>query len=124
MSSLSKDARGAVRPVPVKPGSEATAIPMVVFVNAGTGSGAEIVAGVLKDAHRAQLVGETTFGTGTVLSAFKPSDGSALLPAIEEWHTPCGHVIWHKGIKPDVVVALASGLTPVFPEKERDMSSA
>ena len=120
---LVKNARGTEKPVPVKPGGEATGIPLVTLVNGGTASGAEIVAGALQDAHRARLVGEATFGTGTVLSQFKLADGSALLLAIEEWLTPAGHVIWHKGIKPEVVVALAAGASPIFPETERTMDS-
>jgi len=49
-------------------------------------------------------------------------DGSALLLAIEEWLTPSGNLIWHKGITPNVVVALAPGSSPAFPETERTMS--
>jgi carboxyl-terminal processing protease len=92
-------------------------------VNGGTASGAEIVAGALRDSHRASLGGETTFGTGTVLSEFKLTDGSALLLAIEEWLTPSGDVIWHKGLTPNVVVALAPGESPVFPENEHSMTA-
>jgi len=120
---LAKNERGQEKPVPVKAGGEATTIPLVALVNGGTASGAEIMAGALQDAQRARLVGEHTFGTGTVLSEFKLSDGSALLLAIEEWLTPAGHVIWHKGILPNVVVALPEGVSPVFPEDERDMSA-
>jgi carboxyl-terminal processing protease len=119
---LVKNARGIEKPVPAKAGGEATEIPLVVLVNGGTGSGAEIVAGALRDAHRASLVGETTFGTGTVLREFKLSDGSALLLAIEEWLTPSGEVIWHKGITPNVVVNLAPGASPMFPETERGLT--
>jgi carboxyl-terminal processing protease len=119
---LVKDARGQEKPVPVKDGGQATEIPLVVLVNVGTASAAEIVAAALQDAHRGPLLGETTFGTGTVLSEFKLSDGSALLLAIEEWLTPSGDVIWHKGITPNVVVALAPGASPAFPETERTMS--
>lgn len=119
---LAKNARGVERPVPAKPGGEATGIPLAVLVNGGTASGAEIMAGALQDAHRGLLVGETTFGTGTLLNEFQLADGSALLLAIEEWLTPAGSVIWHKGIRPNIVVALATGVSPVFPESERDMS--
>ena len=119
---LEKNARGEEKPVPVKSGGQATEIPMTVLVNGGTASGAEIMAGALRDAHRGSLVGETTFGTGTVLSEFKFSDGSALLLAIEEWLTPSGDVIWHKGIKPNFVVPLAAGASPVFPETEQTMT--
>jgi carboxyl-terminal processing protease len=93
-----------------------------VLVNQGTASAAEIVAGALQDAHRAAVVGETTFGTGTVLKEFPLSDGSALLLAIEEWLTPAGRVIWHQGIAPDVVVALRPDVAPLHPDAERAMT--
>ncbi|HTZ59580.1 MAG TPA: S41 family peptidase [Acidobacteriaceae bacterium] len=120
---LAKNARGQERPVPVKPGGVATAIPLVVLVNQGTASGAEIMAGALKDAHRGLLVGETTFGTGTLLTQFNLADGSALLLAVEEWLTPSGSVIWHKGITPNIVTALAAGVSPDFPEGESEMTA-
>jgi carboxyl-terminal processing protease len=120
---LVKNARGQENSVPVEPGGDATAIPLVGLVNGGTASGAEIVAGALQDASRAPLVGEPTFGTGTVLSEFNLPDGSALLLAVEEWLTPAGHVIWHKGITPNVVVALPAGELPVLPDAERSMSA-
>jgi carboxyl-terminal processing protease len=95
---------------------------MVVLVNDGTASAAEIVAGSLQDHGRARLVGTTTFGTGTVLQQFPLSDGSALLLAVQEWLTPDGHKIWHKGIAPNFVVSLPEGVLPVFPEEESDMT--
>jgi carboxyl-terminal processing protease len=96
---------------------------MVVLINGGTASAAEIVAGALQDAHRATLVGEATFGTGTVLEEFSLSNGSALLLATEEWLTPNGRVIWHRGIAPDVAVALPAGVESLFPEAEREMTT-
>jgi carboxyl-terminal processing protease len=119
---LVRNVRDQEKPVPVKSGGEATGIPLVALVNGGTASGAEIAAGALQDAHRARLIGQTTFGTGTVLSEFRLSDGSALLLAIEEWLTPAGHAIWHKGITPNVVVALPAGVSPLFPAAERTMN--
>ncbi len=121
---LQKDSKGTVKPVAVQPGGIATSITMVVLINQGTASGAEIVAGALKDANRAALVGEKTFGTGTVLQEFRLPDGSAMLLAIAEWLTPAGHVIWHKGIEPDVKVNLSTAITPLYPEKEKGMSPA
>lgn len=121
---LVKDEKGRVTPVPVVRGGALPRLPMVVLVNGGTASAAEIMAGALKDAHRATLVGETTFGTGTVLKQFNLSDGSALLLAIEEWLTPGGQTIWHKGIAPDVVVSLPPEAVPTFPLAERGMNSS
>jgi carboxyl-terminal processing protease len=120
---LEKNALGKIEAVPVRPGGIATTTPLVVLINGGTSSGAEIVAGALKDAHRAKLVGEKTFGTGTVLEAFPLSDGSALMLAIEEWLTPGGHEIWHRGIPPDIVVSLPPEVTPLLPTTESELTA-
>ncbi len=122
--ALVKSSNGDTKPVPVQHGGVATDVRLVVLINEGTASGAEILAGALQDAHRARLVGEKTFGTGTVLKSFKLSDGSALLLAIAEWLTPNGRVIWHKGISPDVAVSLPAGVDQLYPEKIRGMSEA
>jgi carboxyl-terminal processing protease len=121
---LEKDAQGQVKPVPVESGGIALDTPMMVLINGGSASAAEIVAGALQDAGRATLVGETTFGTGTVLVEFPLSDGSALLLAVQEWLTPNGRVIWHQGISPDIGVSLTPDATPLHPEAERDMTQA
>jgi len=110
-----KNSAGKITRVPVEPHGVATNVPLVVLVNEGSASAAEIVAGALQDAQRGPLVGEKTFGTGTVLGEFPLDDGSALLLAVEEWLTPNGHLIWHKGIAPDEIVALAPNELPVFP---------
>ena len=120
---LEKNALDKIRPVPVQQGGAATALPMAVLINGGTSSGAEIVAGALQDMRRAKLVGEKTFGTGTVLQTFSLSDGSALMLAIEEWLTPDGHVIWHHGITPDVIVSLPPDVTPLLPMTERELTA-
>jgi carboxyl-terminal processing protease len=119
---LEKNMRNQITRVPVEKKGLAPHIPMVCLVNQGTASAAEILAGALQDHKRARLVGTTTFGTGTVLEQFPLSDGSAMLLAVEEWLTPDGNTIWHKGITPNVVVALPEGITPLFPEEERDMT--
>jgi len=121
---LEKNAKGKITKFPIKPDGVAPDIPLVVLVNGGTASAAEIVAGALKDADRALLVGEKTFGTGTVLQEFPLSDGSALLLAVQEWLTPKGHTIWHQGIVPDRSVPLAEGVTPLFPLEEKGMGPA
>jgi carboxyl-terminal processing protease len=121
---LEQDAEGKTTPVPVQPMGAVTDLPMVVLINGGTASAAEILAGALQDAHRATLEGETTFGTGTVLSQFHLSDGSALLLATEEWLTPAGRVIWHHGISPDVASTLAKDAIPLLPEGESTLTAA
>lgn len=121
---LAKDAKGHITPIPVEKGGQATNTPVVVLINDGTASAAEIVAGALRDAHQATLVGGTTFGTGTVLEQFGLPDGSALLLAVEEWLTPDGHSFWHKGLEPEVAVAMPDDAAPLFPEAERDMTPA
>jgi len=120
---LEKDAQGKVHPVPVDDSIPTVQMPMVVLTNVGTASASEILAGALQDADRATILGQQTFGTGTVLQQFPLSDGSAVLLAVEEWLTPKGHTIWHKGIKPDKVVKLAQDATPVLPLDLRHMNA-
>ncbi len=121
---LVKNNKGVIQHVPVERGGLATDIKLVVLINGGTASAAEIMAGALQDAHRADMVGEKTFGTGTVLEPFKLSDGSALLLAIAEWLTPDGRVIWHKGIEPEVPIALPADVEPLYPAKIKNMTMA
>jgi carboxyl-terminal processing protease len=121
---LEKDAKGKLTPVAVMPRGLDPNQPLVVLINGGTASAAEIVAGALQDAGRAPLVGQTTFGTGTVLQEFSLADGSAVLLATQEWLTPKGRVIWHKGIAPDQTVGLQQGQEPLTPEEEQGLSAA
>lgn len=120
---LEKGAEGKIKNIPVKKDGVALHVPMVCLVNGGTASAAEIVAGALQDHDRAKLVGTKTFGTGTVLQDFPLSDGSALLLAVEEWLTPNGETIWHKGITPDRVVPMTDGGSPLTPLEERGMTA-
>ncbi len=121
---LVKNAQGQEQAIPVRSGGLAVNMPLVVLINQGTASASEIVAGALQDAHRATLIGQTTFGTGTVLNNFPLSDGSQILLATEEWLTPAGRVIWHKGIAPDVSVNLATTVNLFLPESARGMTAA
>lgn len=97
---------GNERRIRVKSGGVATDVPLTVLINNGTASAAEIVAGALEQNHRATLVGQTTFGTGTVLSTFRLKDGSAILLGTSEWLTPEGQQVKGKGVQPDVAVGL------------------
>ncbi len=113
---LSRDASGKETPTPVSPGGVAPNVPVVVLVDHGTASSAEIVTGALQDAGRATVVGEKTFGTGTVLGKFDLADGSALRIGTVEWLTPKGRVIWHEGLAPDVAVTLPTSVQRVAPQ--------
>ncbi len=78
--------------------------PMVVMVNSGSASASEIVAGALKDTGRATIVGEKTFGKGSVQTVLPLGNGAGLRLTTAKFYTPGGYVIHENGIKPDVVV--------------------
>jgi len=90
-------------PVGVK---ERPRFPLAVLVNEGSASGAEIVAGALKDLHRAIVVGETTFGKGSVQNVMQLPDGSALRFTTAKYYTPSKVVIQGNGVVPNILVPL------------------
>lgn len=79
-------------------------IPTVVLVDGGSASGSEILAGALQDYHLATLIGEQTYGKGSVQEYYEFDDGSALKVTTAEWLTPLGRSIDHLGIEPDIFV--------------------
>ena len=83
---------------------KATKLPVVVLVNEGSASAAEILAGALKDHKRATIVGTTTFGKGSVQSLFNLPDNSGIYITIARYTTPSGYVIDHKGLEPNVKI--------------------
>jgi carboxyl-terminal processing protease len=92
-------------PVGVK---ERPRFPLVVLVNEGSASGAEIVTGALKDLHRAIVVGETTFGKGSVQNVMQLPDGSALRFTTAKYYTPSKAVIQGNGVIPNILVPLTA----------------
>jgi carboxyl-terminal processing protease len=88
--------------VDAEPGDLLGGAPIVVLVNGGSASASEIVAGALRDHHRATLVGRTTFGKGTVQTVLPLSDGQALKLTTSRYYTPSGASIQGKGLRPDL----------------------
>ena len=90
-------------------------VPLVLMIDNNTASSSEIMSGAIKSAGRAPLVGDTTFGTGTVLLPYTLSDGSVIRLAVERWLTPDGELIFGKGITPTNPVALGPSDVPIEP---------
>ena len=101
-------------------------VPLVVIVDKGSASASEILAGAFKESGNITLVGEKTFGKGTVQRAQDFKDGSNLKFTTEKWLTPKGNWIHKKGITPDVEVALPdyASLTLINPESELKLSTS
>ncbi len=81
--------------------------PLAVLINGGSASASEIVAGALKDLDRAVVVGETTFGKGSVQSVLSLADGSALRLTTAKYYTPGAQVIHEKGITPTILATMS-----------------
>jgi carboxyl-terminal processing protease len=100
----------------------------VVLIDKGSASASEIVAGALRDTHRATLVGETTFGKGTV-QEWTPLEGAGGFKlTVAKWLTPDQEWIHHKGIAPDVTVDvppnLPAGQDPVLDKAVQILSAS
>lgn len=86
---------------------EPLALPIAVLINAGTASAAEVVTGALKDTRRAVVVGERSFGKGSVQSVFELEHGEGLRLTTARYYTPAGTSIHETGITPNVEVVLS-----------------
>ncbi|GCE03283.1 S41 family peptidase [Dictyobacter aurantiacus] len=121
---LQQDSSGKRVPIDVTGNTVDTTSPMVVLVNGNSASAAEIVSGSLKENGRATVIGERTYGTGTVLQPFNLADGSQLLIGTQEWLTPQGHFIRNSpdkhdgGITPNIEVKLPATGTILTPNDE------
>lgn len=101
---IERDYKGAKKTTDTTDRGIAQDIPMIVLVNGGSASAAEIVAGAIQDTGRAKLIGETTFGKGSVQSPQTLPNGGQLRITIERWFTPNDRAIHGVGIKPDYTV--------------------
>ncbi len=113
---VSVNRSGDRTPHDVLPGGTATDLPLVVLVDGQTASSAEIVTGALQDAGRATVIGQTTYGTGTVVATYALSDGSAVTVGVERWLTPKGRAIWREGLTPDQVVPIPTTVSFAVPD--------
>ena len=85
--------------------------PMVVLINRSTASSAEVIAGALQDRNRAVILGEKSYGKGTVQEVMTLSDGSQLEITVGKYRTPSGRIIDGVGITPDLLVTDANALS-------------
>ena len=121
---IERDSSGKETPVSVTGNTVDTSMTLVVLVNENSASAAEIVPGALQDNGRATIIGEPTFGTGTVMSRFDLPDGSVLWIGTQEWLTPKGHFIRRSsatglgGITPNIQVKLAPNASILTPNDE------
>ncbi|HEY2133033.1 MAG TPA: S41 family peptidase, partial [Acetobacteraceae bacterium] len=100
-------------------------LPMVVLINGGTASAAEIVSGSLQDHHRAILVGTRSFGKGSVQTVIPLPGNGAMRLTTARYYTPSGRSIQGLGISPDVAVQSARVEPPHYvPEREAELKGA
>lgn len=103
---IQEDKNGERTNFPASGKGQLTDVPVIILLNKGSASASEIVAGALRDHNRAKIVGETSFGKGTIQEAEDLGGDAGLHITIAKWLTPNGTWVHQKGLKPDVEVDL------------------
>ncbi|NWF69683.1 MAG: S41 family peptidase [Chloroflexi bacterium] len=101
---LYQRSRDSERTFDAQPGGIMTDLPLIVLVNGGTASASELVAGAIRDSGRGILIGQTTYGKGTVQEIFRLSDQSSVHITSAEWFTPNNSTIEGTGLTPDIAM--------------------
>ena len=99
---LYEDSRTAESEFAATPGGFGLDVPLIILVNHSTASAAELVAGALRDDGRAIIIGQRTYGKGSVQLIFPLSDGSSLHVTTAQWFTPSRTQLEHNGLEPDI----------------------
>ena len=120
---LNQERDAEPKPIRAVPDGLATEIPLVVLINGGSASSAEITAAGISDSGRGELIGETTFGTGTVLTPYELEDGSILLLGTALWLEPDGDQVWRIGVEPDQDIALDAGSVISRPSDDAELTA-
>jgi len=102
-----------------KPDAAVTQVPLVVITNRGTAAAAEVAAAALQDNHRADLVGERTFGDASIRRAVTMDDGSAIILSVAKYYSPAGKSIQDDGVTPKTLMAQPE-VTPDLDEENND----
>lgn len=113
-----EESKLGVRTYDVRPGGQALTIPLAVLVNNRTASASELVAGALRDQERAVLIGQRTYGKGTVQQIFSLSDGSSVHITSAEWFTPARIPLDGVGLEPNI------SITPVATQGDAELNEA
>jgi len=100
------------------PQKKITDLPLAVLVNRGTSGAAELVAAAILENSRGDVVGDKTFGDGSVQKLIEVPDGSALILSVAKYYTPAGKIIQENGITPNIVVAMSTDEQAALPDDE------
>lgn len=104
---IEEDSNGKKETIFTYGGDKLSGLPMVILVNEGSASASEILAGALQDGLQIPVIGQKTFGKGSVQELINLSGGSSIKITVAKWMTPNGNYIMEKGINPDIEVKLS-----------------